>query len=279
MTAVGGKDEKMDHSTGRRTTWTRTLAWALLGWVALACLATSSAYAADATPAATADDESSFFEQVFWNLFNSRELMRILGQPQYTIAAFLVLNLIVFVETGLFCFLPGDSLLVTAGVVAYASGWSVPLLIVTLSLAAILGDSVGYAIGYKLGPKIFNRENSFFFKRDHLLAAQAFYEKHGGKTIVLARFMPFIRTFAPIVAGAGRMTYRRFLFFNIFGGVGWVASMILIGFFLPEVINPALRPIFGDHFDVQDHIEKVIIVIVLLSIAPGVILWLRHKRK
>ncbi len=254
----------------------------MLVWVLLACVAATPALAADENgpPAAAAEEEPNFFVQVLSNLFNSRELMRILGQPKYTILAFVVLNLIVFIETGLlFCFLPGDSLLVTAGVVAYGSGWSVPLLIVTLSLAAIIGDSVSYSIGYKIGPKIFNREKSFFFKRDHLLAAHAFYEKHGGKTIVLARFMPIIRTFAPVVAGVGGMNYRRFLFFNVFGGVGWVASMILIGFYLPEVINPALRPIFGDTFDVQDHIEKVVILVVLLSIAPGIVLWLRHKFK
>src|SRR5262249_13906120 len=257
----------------------RIIAWSMLVWVLLACVAATPALATDesAPAAAAAKEESNFFVEVFANLFNSRELMRILGQPKYTVLAFIVLNLIVFVETGLFCFLPGDSLLVAAGVVAYASGWNVPLLIVTLSLSAILGDSIGYSIGYKLGPKIFSRDTSFFFKRDHLLAAQAFYEKHGGKTIVLARFMPIIRTFAPLVAGAGRMKYRRFLFFNIFGGVGWVASMILLGYFLLDIVNPALRPVFGPQFDVQDHIEKVIILVVLLSIAPGIVLWLRHK--
>src|SRR5205809_1065854 len=158
----------MDHWTGRRTTWTRALAWAVLAWVVLACLAASPAYAADATPAATAHDEQPFFVQVFSNLFNSRELMRILGQPQCTIAAFLVLNLIVFVETGLFCFLPGDSLLVTAGVVAYNTGWNLPLLLGTLCASAILGDSVGYWVGWKTGPRIFSCEKSFFFRKDHL---------------------------------------------------------------------------------------------------------------
>ncbi len=223
----------------------------------------------------------NFFLQIFNNLFNSRQLMEILGKPQYTLLSFVALNLIVFVETGLLVgfFLPGDSLLVTAGLVCAGSGWSLPLLLVTLCLAAILGDSVGYAIGYSTGPKIFCREKSFFFHKDHLLKAQDFYQRHGGKTIILARFMPIIRTFAPVVAGVGKMDYRKFLFFNVFGGVGWVMSMILAGYYLPSVINPALRPIFGDGFEVQDHIEKVILLVVFLSISPGLFLWLRSTVK
>jgi membrane-associated protein len=228
-------------------------------------------------------EEPGFFIQIIQNLFNSRELMRILGKPEFAVLAFVALNLIVFVETGLFVgfFLPGDSLLVTAGLVCAhpATGWSLPLLLATLCVAAVLGDSVGYTIGWKTGPKIFCREKSFFFHKDHLLKAQEFYQKHGGKTIILARFMPIIRTFAPVVAGVGKMEYRKFLFFNIFGGIGWVMSMILFGYFLPAVINPALKPIFGDGFEVQDHIEKVVILVVLLSISPGIFLWLRNKWK
>ena len=102
---------------------------------------------------------------------------------------------------------------------------------------------------------IFNRERSFFFKKDHLLAAQAFYEKHGGKTIILARFMPILRTFAPVVAGVGRMRYTSFLFFNIFGGIGWVCSMVLCGYFLPSLLNPLLEPVFGKGFAVQEQYE------------------------
>src|SRR5205085_1181805 len=154
-------------------------------------------------------------------------------------------NVIVLVETGLLVgfFLPGDSLLVTAGLIAAnpQCGWSVPLLLVTLSLSAIVGDSVGYSIGYKTGPRIFCREKSWFFNKDHLLKAQAFYEKHGGKTIILARFMPILRTFAPVVAGVGRMEYRRFLFYNVCGGASWVCSMILCGYCLPSLLNPMLR--------------------------------------
>ena len=192
-----------------------------------------------------------------------------------------MLNLIVFAETGLlvgFC-LPGDSLLVTAGLVAAnpSCGWSVPLLLVTLSLSAIIGDSVGYSIGFKTGPKIFCREQSWFFNKDHLLKAQAFYEKHGGKTIILARFMPILRTFAPVVAGVGRMEYHRFLFFNVFGGIGWVCSMVLCGYWLPALLNPLLRPIFGEAFAVEEHVEKVVIIVVLLSVTPAGVVWLKKK--
>jgi membrane-associated protein len=238
---------------------------------------------AAAPQAAGPAEESDFVWQILSNLLNSRALMDVLSKPQYTIAAFIALNVIVFTETGLLVgfFLPGDSLLVTAGLICAnpTCGWSLPLLLVTLCAAAVVGDSVGYTIGYKTGPKIFCREQSFFFKKDHLLKAQHFYERHGGKTIVLARFIPILRTFAPVVAGVGRMEYRSFLFFNVFGGVGWVSSMLLIGYFLPRALNPVLAPLLGDGFQVQDHVEKVIIVVVLLSISPGFVVWLRSKLK
>jgi len=214
----------------------------------------------------------SQIKSVFLNLFNSEALMATLGQPEIMLAAFIALNLIVFTETGLLIgfFLPGDSLLVTAGIVAWGSDWPLHWLIPTLCLSAIVGDSVGYFIGLKSGPRLFHKEKSFFFRKDHLVAAQQFYERHGGKTIVLARFMPIIRTFAPVVAGIGKMDYRRFLMFNIVGGIGWVVSMIMIGYMLTPVLDPLLRPIFGADFRVQKHIEKVIILVVLLSIAPGI---------
>jgi membrane-associated protein len=226
---------------------------------------------------------SSLFEQVqevCRHLFSSQELIATLGRPEYTIAAFVVLNLVVFTETGLLVgfFLPGDSLLVTAGLVCYTSNWSLPLLLLTLCLAAILGDTVGYWIGYSTGPKIFTREKSLLFARDHLLKAQAFYERHGGKTVVLARFMPIIRTFAPVVAGVGRMQYRQFLFYNVFGGIGWVCSMVLLGYFLTQAIDPPLQALLGQPgFTVRDHVEKVIVIVVLLSIAPGGVAWVRSK--
>jgi membrane-associated protein len=215
---------------------------------------------------------------VFVNLFNSHELMAVLGRPEMTVAAFIVLNVVIFVETGLLWpILPGDSLLVTAGLVAWNAGWNVPLLIVSLSASAILGDTVAYWIGYHTGPRLFSREKSLLFRKDHLLAAQGFYDRHGGKTVVLARFMPIVRTFAPVVAGIGRMNYRRFVSFNVFGGVGWVASMILLGYALTPFLDPLLKPIFGDGFQMQDHVEKVIVVVVLLSISPGLYAWARTR--
>jgi membrane-associated protein len=219
-------------------------------------------------------------QEIFRHLFNSRELLETLGKPEFTLAAFVVLNVIVFTETGLLVgfFLPGDSLLVTAGLVCYNSGWNLPLLMATLCAAAIIGDSAGYGIGFRSGPKIFRREKSFFFAKDHLIKAQEFYERHGGKTIILARFIPILRTFAPVVAGVGRMNYRKFLFFNVFGGIGWVCSMLLIGFFLTRLIDPVFQSLLKrQEFTVRDHIEKVIIVVVLLSISPGIIAWLRVK--
>jgi membrane-associated protein len=211
-------------------------------------------------------------------LFDSPALMATLGKPEMTIAAFIALNLIIFVETGIFFFLPGDSLLVTAGIVAANTAWNLPLLIVTLCISAIVGDSVGYWIGWRAGPALFNKPDSRIFRRDHLLAAQGFYERHGGKTIVLARFMPLVRTFAPVVAGAARMNYSRFLFFNVFGGIGWVTSMILLGYYLPTMIDPIFKRVLGEQFEIRNHIEKVIIVVVLLSITPGFIAWWRSKK-
>jgi membrane-associated protein len=217
---------------------------------------------------------------VFLNVFNAPVLIPLLEKPEMMVAGFVGLSLIVFAETGLllgFC-LPGDSLLVMAGLVAVEAHWPVALLIVTLSCASILGDSIGFAIGAATGPKIFNRENSILFRKSHLLAAHAFYEKHGGKTIAFARFMPLVRTFAPVVAGVGRMPYLRFLAFSIAGGIGWVASMTLIGYFLPTVIDPPFKAIFGPAFEIRNHIEKVIIVVVLISVTPMAVAWYRSRR-
>jgi membrane-associated protein len=273
-----------DSPCSRRTTPLRLLAWALLLWFVFGGVAPALADTPPDNPVIEARQEKpNFFVQVFANLFDSHALLNVLSQPEYAVAAFIVLNLIVFTETGLLIgfFLPGDSLLVTAGLVCALSNgnWSLPLLLGTLTASAIIGDSLGYAIGYKTGPKIFSREQSLLFHKNHLLKAQEFYERHGGKTIILARFMPIIRTFAPVVAGVGKMEYRRFVFYNVFGGFGWVFSMVLLGFFLPSVIQPALQPIFGSNFQVQDHVEKVIILVVLVSIAPGIVVWLRNKWK
>ncbi len=236
-------------------------------------------------------DLASLFEKVVelcGKLFSSQALMETLADPSFTVAAFVVVTLVVFTETGLlvgFC-LPGDSLLVTTGLVFYqlihhhgVPGWSFPVLMGLVALAAVLGDTVGYWIGWQAGPRLFTREKSLLFARDHLLKAQAFYERHGGKTIILARFMPILRTFAPVVAGVGRMEYRKFLFYNVFGGVGWVASMLLLGYALTPVLDPMLKPVFGDGVRVQDHVEKVIVIVVLLSISPALFAWVRGKLK
>ncbi|HEU5249064.1 MAG TPA: VTT domain-containing protein [Thermoanaerobaculia bacterium] len=176
---------------------------------------------------------------------------------------------IVFAETGLLVgfFLPGDSLLVTAGVFAAAGKLNAWHVIGLLSVAAVVGDTVGYWFGRRVGQALFTRPKSLFFNPDHLRRAHDFYEKHGGKTIIIARFMPIIRTFAPIVAGMGAMNYRRFVAFNVFGGVFWVTSMTGIGYFLGQI--PGVR----------EHIEIVIVVVVFLSILPGIIAGLREWRK
>ncbi|WP_337172187.1 VTT domain-containing protein [Gemmatimonas aurantiaca] len=187
-------------------------------------------------------------------------------------AGYFGLTLIIFAETGLLVgfFLPGDSLLVTAGLLAAdpAFGLNVWLLGAILTVAAIVGDTVGYNVGKTAGPRIFTREDSLFFHKDHLLRAQAFYEKHGGKTIIIARFMPIVRTFAPVVAGVGRMEYRAFLTYNVIGGVLWIWSMLLTGWVLARTVPT-----------VADHVEKVILVVVFLSILPGIIAWLKERRR
>lgn len=196
-----------------------------------------------------------------------------LSRPDVFAAALIVLNLIVFTETGLLVgfLLPGDSLLVVVGVVAGQSGWSLPLLIGTLAVSAIVGDSVGYWIGAKAGPAIFRRPDGRLFKQVYLTRAREFYARHGGKTIILARFVPIVRTFAPVVAGAGRMEYRTFLAYNVVGGVAWVASMILFGYYLVDLVNPLLQPVFGPQFTVAKHIDKVVLVIIAASVVP--IVW------
>jgi membrane-associated protein len=211
--------------------------------------------------------------QVVTNLTNPEAWKEALGNKAMVVAAFVVLNVIVFTETGLLFgfFLPGDSLLVTAGIVAHTVEWPIVPLILTLCAAAIVGDTVGYWIGYKAGPAIFNRPSSRFFKQDHLLAAKSFYELHGGKTIIIARFMPFIRTFAPVVAGAARMNYRRFLMFNVVGGVSWICSMLLFGYTLHLWAEPVLRPIFGPTFKIEKNIDILALIIIFISVAP--ILW------
>lgn len=168
---------------------------------------------------------------------------------------------ILFVETGLFVgfFLPGDSLLVTAGVFAAAGHLDLTALLILGSISAVVGDQVGYMIGRSAGQALYNRPDSRFFKRSHLDRTHAFYEKHGAKTIVIARFVPIVRTFAPAVAGAAEMHYRRFVSYNVMGGVGWVCGMTLLGYFLGATIP-----------NIDKHIHWVIAVVIVVSLLPGV---------
>lgn len=203
------------------------------------------------------------------------EFVHRLGDPRALVAwgGYLGLAIIIFAETGLLVgfFLPGDSLLVTAGLLASQPdrfNLNVYVLGVVLSIASILGNSVGYYIGRITGPRLFRRESSLLFNRKHLERAHGFYERHGGKTVILARFMPIVRTFVPVVAGMGQMQYRRYTLYNVIGGLGWIWSMLFVGYFLGRYIP-----------GIGDHIEIVILVVIFVSFLPGLIGWLRSRRR
>jgi len=196
-----------------------------------------------------------------------------LGDPRALVAwgGYVGLTIVIFAETGLLVgfFLPGDSLLVTAGLLASQTqlvNLNVYWLGTLLAVASILGNTVGYYIGRVTGERLFTRENSLLFNRKHLERAHAFYERHGGKTIVLARFMPIVRTFVPVVAGMGQMQYRRYTLYNVIGGLAWIWSMLFVGYFLGRYIP-----------GIGDHIELVILVVIFLSFLPGIIAWLRSR--
>lgn len=188
---------------------------------------------------------------------------------QFGIWIYLVLFLVIFCETGLVVtpFLPGDSLLFTAGAIAASGTIDVKLMIVMLSVAAILGDTVNYGIGHLLGPRLTRGEKIKFIKQKHLDQTHAFFEKYGGKTIILARFVPVIRTFAPFVAGVGAMTYTRFIAYNVIGAILWVASLTLIGFF------------FGSLPFVERNFKLVVYAIIVISVFPAAIEFLRARAK
>lgn len=177
---------------------------------------------------------------------------------------------IVFSETGLMIgfFLPGDSLLVTAGLLAALDVLELRWLVLLVPVAAILGDALGYAIGRVAGEPLYHRQQTWFFRRDHLLRAKEFYERHGGKTIVLARFVPIIRTFAPVVAGVAKMSYPRFARFNVWGGIGWVWSMLAIGYLLGSLFPGLMK-----------RIDLVILVVIGLSLLPGLVEVWRGRRR
>jgi membrane-associated protein len=180
-----------------------------------------------------------------------------------------ILFLIIFLETGLVVtpFLPGDSLLFAGGTFAALGSLDLKLLVIFLSIAAIAGDTANYWIGHATGPKVFTKEKSRLFKKEYLLRTHQFYEKYGGKTIIIARFIPIIRTFAPFVAGIGSMTYGRFITYNITGGVAWVLILVLVGYF------------FGNIPFIKHNFSFAIFAIIFLSILPGIIEFLRHRKE
>jgi membrane-associated protein len=201
------------------------------------------------------------------------DLLHALRDPSALISAvgMVGIPIIIFVETGLlFPMLPGDSLLVTAGLLASQPDSPVKLNVLVLgvacSIAAVLGNTSGYFIGNRAGHALFAREDSRFFKRAHLIRAHAFYEKHGGKTIIMAQFMPIVRTFAPVVAGAADMSYATFITYNMVGAIAWIWSMLLLGYFLARQF-----PVVGN------HIEGLVAVVILLSISPPIVTWLRSR--
>jgi membrane-associated protein len=205
------------------------------------------------------------------------DLFRIVTDPRALIAAFgtfayVGLFAVIFAETGLFVgfFLPGDSLLFVAGVLASLEqqGLQLPVVVLVCVVAAILGNLVGFAFGRRVGRPLFDRPDSRLFRRKHLLATEAFYERHGGKTIVLARFLPFVRTFAPIVAGVGNMPYRRFVTYTVLGGVLWGVALPVAGYLFGRAL--------GDNID--RFLLPVILVIIGLSLLPAVLQLVRRNR-
>ena len=176
------------------------------------------------------------------------------------------LVIVIFSETGLMLgfFLPGDSLLVTAGVVAAGGLLNIYLVIPVLIVAAVCGNATGYFIGKRAGHALYSRPNSFFFRREHLVSTHEFYERHGGKTIIMAQFMPIVRTFAPVVAGAAEMTYRRFASFNVIGAIAWITSMTLTGYLLGRFIP-----------NIDKNIHFVVAIVIFLSLLPAILTWLR----
>ncbi|MBN8456179.1 DedA family protein [Accumulibacter sp.] len=187
---------------------------------------------------------------------------------QYGQWIYAILFVIIFSETGFVVtpFLPGDSLLFVAGALAALGGMDIVVLLAVLAVAAVLGNMVNYQIGRFLGPRVFQWEQSRFFNKTALEKTHAFYEKHGGKTLVISRFLPLFRTFAPFVAGIGAMSYSRFTFFNLVGGLGWVGSLTLAGYW------------FGNLPWIQKNLSLVILAIIAISLVPVVVGWLQHRR-
>ncbi len=205
--------------------------------------------------------------EVWRSLTDPEQLIHLLSSVITGWWGYALLAGVVFAETGLLAglFLPGDSLLFTVGVVAGAGQLDIGRIIALLALTSVAGDQSGYFLGRRAGPAIFRRPDSRLFKQEYVRRTKAFYEKHGGKTLIYAKFVPIVRTFAPFMAGVGQMRYRRFLSFNIWGGFGWVTSMALAGFYLGGV--PLVRRNF----------EKVVIAIAVASVLPMIIHYFRSR--
>ncbi len=201
-----------------------------------------------------------FLKEIFNSIYDVRSLV-IWG-------GYIGLFAIVFAETGLLVgfFLPGDSLLVTAGLFAATGELNIVLLNLILIPAAIIGNMLGYYIGFKSGPRLFKREQSLLFRKDYLIKTKEFYEKHGASTLIITRFMPILRTFSPVIAGMGQMGHRKFFNYNVAGAVAWILSLTLIGYLLGRTVP-----------NIEKHIEKVIIIIIFLSLLPAIIKYLKHK--
>jgi len=188
---------------------------------------------------------------------------------QYGHWLYALLFLVIFAETGLvvFPFLPGDSILFISGTVVAVAGLNVHVLVLALTGAAILGDSVNYGVGHYLGPKVYHRPDSRWFKQRHLKQTQAFYDKYGGVTIIIGRFVPIIRTFAPFLAGVAGMSYRRFLSYNVIGGAAWISSLVYAGY------------LFGNIPWVKDNLSFIVIAIVVVSLMPATLTFVRGRRQ
>jgi len=188
---------------------------------------------------------------------------------QFGLWTYVILFIVIFSETGLVAapFFPGDSLIFVSGTLAASGLLRIEWLFVLLSLAAIIGDTVNYWIGHFVGPKVFRQKNALFFKKEYLKRAHDFYEKHGGKAIIIARFVPIIRTFAPFVAGIGEMSYRRFITYNVVGGVGWVAIFLTGGYY------------FGNIPIVRENLSLTAITIIIISLIPALFEFLSHRKK
>ena len=181
---------------------------------------------------------------------------------------YLILFLVIFAETGLvvFPFLPGDSILFIAGTVVATADLSVHLLVIVLIAAAILGDTINYSVGHYIGPRVYDKRDSRWFKQDHLRRTQAFYDRYGGVTIIIGRFVPIIRTFAPFLAGVAGMTYTRFLSYNVVGGVAWISSLVYSGY------------LFGNIPWVKNNLTLIVFLIVVISLLPAIMTFLRERR-